>query len=204
MDLYPWARRVLLTAYADTGAAIEAINVVDLDHYLLKPWDPPEEKFYPVVDAQLDAWLASDRKPVSEIKVVGHRWNARSSEVREFLARNQIPYHWYSSDDPEGVRLLAAAGTDALQLPVVVAADGTVTVAPTDSALAHAPGVASPIRPVTSTTWWSMGGGPAGLGAAALRCLRRTSDRARRTHRRPAVRPDRAPASRTTSDSPTA
>ena len=141
MDLYPWARRVLLTAYADTGAAIEAINVVDLDHYLLKPWDPPEEKFYPVVDAQLDAWLASDRKPVSEIKVVGHRWNARSSEVREFLARNQIPYHWYSSDDPEGVRLLAAAGTDALQLPVVVAADGTVTVAPTDSAMADAVGL---------------------------------------------------------------
>src|SRR6195952_4165148 len=108
MDLYPWARRVLLTAYADTGAAIEAINVVDLDHYMLKPWDPPEEKFYPVIDNQLDAWLAADRKPISEIKVIGHRWNSRSSEVREFLARNQVPYHWYSSDDPEGVRLLAA------------------------------------------------------------------------------------------------
>ena len=165
MDLYPWARRVLLTAYADTGAAIEAINVVDLDHYLLKPWDPPEEKFYPVVDAQLDAWLASDRKPVSEIKVVGHRWNARSSEVREFLARNQIPYHWYSSDDPEGVRLLAAAGTDALQLPVVVAADGTVTVAPTDSALADAVGlVTAPEGDFYDIV--VIGGGPAGLGAA--------------------------------------
>ena len=95
MDLYPAARRVLLTAYADTDAAIDAINVVDLDHYLLKPWDPPEEKLYPVVDSLLDAWLAADRKPVPETKVVGHRWSARSSEVREFLARNQVPYRWY-------------------------------------------------------------------------------------------------------------
>ena len=73
MDLYPAARRVLLTAYADTEAAITAINVVDLDHYLLKPWDPPEEKLYPVIDALLDAWLVSDHRPVPEIKVVGHR-----------------------------------------------------------------------------------------------------------------------------------
>ena len=165
MDLYPWARRVLLTAYADTGAAIEAINVIDLDHYLLKPWDPPEEKFYPVVDAQLDAWLASDRKPISEIKVVGHRWNARSSEVREFLARNQIPYHWYSSDDPEGIRLLAAAGAGALALPVVIAADGAVTVAPTDSELADAVGlVTAPEGDFYDIV--VIGGGPAGLGAA--------------------------------------
>ncbi len=78
MDLYPAARRVLLTAYADTDAAIEAINVVDLDHYLLKPWDPPEEKLYPVIDEQLDAWRASDHQPVHETKVVGHRWSARS------------------------------------------------------------------------------------------------------------------------------
>ena len=78
MDIYPGARRVLLTAYADTGAAIDAINVVDLDHYLLKPWDPPEEKLYPVVDALLDAWLRSDHRPVPETKVVGHRWSARS------------------------------------------------------------------------------------------------------------------------------
>ena len=76
IDIYPGARRVLLTAYADTGAAIDAINVVDLDHYLLKPWDPPEEKLYPVVDALLDAWLESDHRPVPETKVVGHRWSA--------------------------------------------------------------------------------------------------------------------------------
>ncbi len=165
MDLYPWARRVLLTAYADTGAAIDAINVVDLDHYLLKPWDPPEEKFYPVVDAQLDAWLTSDRKPVSEIKVVGHRWNARSSGVREFLARNQIPYHWYSSDEPEAARLLAAAGMDALRLPVVIAPDGTVTVEPTDTELASAVGLTtSPVGDFYDIV--VIGGGPAGLGAA--------------------------------------
>src|ERR1700735_4528616 len=105
MDIYPGARRVLLTAYADTGAAIDAINVVDLDHYLLKPWDPPEEKLYPVVDALLEAWLTSDHRPVPETKVVGHRWSARSSEVREFLARNQVPYRWYSTDEDEGQRL---------------------------------------------------------------------------------------------------
>jgi thioredoxin reductase (NADPH) len=92
MDFYPTARRVLLTAYADTGAAIDAINVVDLDHYLLKPWDPPEEKLYPVIDELLSKWQAEDRRPVRVAKVVGHRWSARSSAVREFLARNQVAY----------------------------------------------------------------------------------------------------------------
>src|SRR5262245_51717855 len=100
MDLYPAARRLLLTAYADTGAAIDAINVVDLDYYLLKPWDPPEEKLYPVIDAQIEAWRTTDRRPVPETKVIGHRWSARSAEVREFLARNQVPYRWYSSESP--------------------------------------------------------------------------------------------------------
>src|ERR1700756_4636643 len=109
MDIYPGARRVLLTAYADTGAAIDAINVVDLDHYLLKPWDPPEEKLYPVVDDLLAAWLRSDLRPVPETKVIGPRWSARSSEVREFLARNQVPYRWFPSDEPEGERLLDVA-----------------------------------------------------------------------------------------------
>ena len=139
MDVYPGARRVLLTAYADTGAAIDAINVVDLDHYLLKPWDPPEEKLYPVVDALLDSWLSSDHRPVPETKVVGHRWSARSSEVREFLARNQVPYRWYASDEPEGQRLLDAAGADGLSLPVVITPDGEPLVEPTDAELA-APG----------------------------------------------------------------
>src|ERR1700730_9453519 len=82
MDLFPHARRALLTAYADTDAAIEAINVVDLDHYLLKPWDPPEEKLYPVIDEQLEAWRLEDYQPVHVTKVVGHRWSARCTEVR--------------------------------------------------------------------------------------------------------------------------
>src|ERR1700682_1473879 len=110
MDTYPLARRVLLTAYADTDAAIEAINVVDLDHYLLKPWDPPEEKLYPVVDSLIDMWRNSDELPVTQTQVVGHRWSARSFEVRDFLARNAVPYRWLSSDEPEGQRLLSAAG----------------------------------------------------------------------------------------------
>ena len=112
MDIYPGARRVLLTAYADTGAAIDAINVVDLDHYLLKPWNPPEENLYPVVDSLLEVWLATSDPSITETRVVGHRWSARSSEIREFLARNQVPYRYYTSETPEGQRLLSAAGVD--------------------------------------------------------------------------------------------
>jgi thioredoxin reductase (NADPH) len=165
MDLYPGARRVLLTAYADTGAAIEAINVVDLDYYLLKPWDPPEEKLYPVIDTQLEAWVASDYRPVPETKVVGHRWSARSSQVREFLARNQVPYRWYTSESPEGVRLLEAAGIDGHVLPLVVAPDGTVLVAPVDSELANNVGlVTTPSKDFYDLV--VIGGGPAGLGSA--------------------------------------
>ncbi|HEV2377149.1 MAG TPA: FAD-dependent oxidoreductase [Streptosporangiaceae bacterium] len=165
MDVYPGARRALLTAYADTGAAIEAINVVDLDYYLLKPWDPPEEKLYPVVDALLDAWLSSDFRPVPETKVVGHRWSARSSEVREFLARNQVPYRWYSSDEPAGRALLTAAGADGLTLPVVVTPGGEALVAPSESDLAAKVGLAT----TPSADFYDLvviGGGPAGLGAA--------------------------------------
>src|SRR5580700_5934388 len=165
MDIYPGARRVLLTAYADTGAAIDAINVVDLDHYLLKPWDPPEEKLYPVVDALLDSWLSSDHRPVPETKVVGHRWSARSSEVREFLARNQVPYRWYSSEEAEGQRLLTAAGADGLSLPVVITPDGDPLIEPTDAELAARVGLAT----TPSQDFYDLvvvGGGPAGLGAA--------------------------------------
>ncbi len=165
MDIYPGARRALLTAYADTGAAIDAINVVDVDYYLLKPWDPPEEKLYPVVDSLLEAWLSSDHRPVPETKVVGHRWSARSSEVREFLARNQVPYRWYSSDEPEGRRLLEAAQTDGETLPVVITPDGTVLIEPSEPDLASHVGLLT--NP--STDFYDLiviGGGPAGLGAA--------------------------------------
>src|SRR6185437_7050541 len=165
MDIYPSARRVLLTAYADTGAAIQAINVVDLDHYLLKPWDPPEEKLYPVVDGLLEAWTATDRQPPREIRVIGHRWSARSYEVRDFLARNLVPFRWYLAEDPEAQRLLSAAGVDDDRLPVVVTGDGTAMVEPSDAELAQHVGLAT----TPSTDFYDLiviGGGPAGLGAA--------------------------------------
>ena len=124
MDLFPRARRVLLTAYADTDAAIQAINVVDLDHYLLKPWDPPEEKLYPVVDAMLESWRDSPDARRRGLKLVGHRWSAPSFRARDFLARNPVPYRWYSVDEPEGQRLLAAAGAGPDDVPVVITPDG--------------------------------------------------------------------------------
>lgn len=165
MDLFPAARRILLTAYADTSAAIDAINVVDLDYYLLKPWDPPEEKLYPILDEQLAQWKATDRRPLPATKVVGHQWSARCSEVREFLVRNQVPYRWYLCDDPEGARILAAAGVDDRRLPVVITADGQLLVEPTDADLATRVGLAT--KP--SEAFYDLvvvGGGPAGLGAA--------------------------------------
>ena len=165
MDLFPLARRILLTAYADTDAAIQAINVVDLDHYLLKPWDPPEEKLYPVVDGLLEAWTATDRQPPRAIRVIGHRWSARSYEVRDFLARNLVPFRWYLAEDPEAQRLLSAAGVDDDRLPVVVTGDGTAMVEPSDAELAQHVGLAT----TPSTDFYDLiviGAGPAGLGAA--------------------------------------
>ena len=165
MDLYPTARRVLLTAYADTGAAIEAINVVDLDYYLLKPWDPPDEKLYPVIDAQLEAWSLADHRITPEVKVIGHRWSAASSDTREFLARNQVPYRWYLADSPEGGRLLSAADADPRTLPVVITPAGEAMVAPTNAELAgHVGLTTAPAEQFYDLV--VIGGGPAGLGSA--------------------------------------
>ncbi|MFD5028896.1 FAD-dependent oxidoreductase [Streptomyces sp. NPDC058405] len=165
MDLFPLARRVLLTAYADTGAAIEAINVVDLDHYLLKPWNPPEEHLYPVIDSLLDVWVATPDPVSTETRVVGHRWSAPSFAVRDFLARNLVPYRWLQADEPEGARLLTAAGVTAADVPLVVTADGTSLVAPGDGELAARVGLST----VPTSDFYDLavvGGGPAGLGAA--------------------------------------
>nr|CTQ89685.1 Thioredoxin reductase (EC 1.8.1.9) [Kibdelosporangium sp. MJ126-NF4] len=167
MDLFPVAKRVLLTAYADTDAAIQAINVVDLDHYLLKPWDPPEEKFYPVIDDLLASWAAADRQPVRQVKVIGHRWSARSYEVRDFLARNAVPFRWYELDDAdcEAKRLLTAAGHGEADIPLVVTPDGEPLACPSDAELAARVGLST----TPSTDFYDLiviGAGPAGLGAA--------------------------------------
>jgi thioredoxin reductase (NADPH) len=165
MDLFPHARRALLTAYADTDAAIQAINLVDVDHYLLKPWDPPEEKLYPVVDSLLDAWQSVGEREISEIKVVGHRWSAPSYEIRDFLAGNLVPYRWYSSDDPEGQRLLEAAGRGQQDIPLVVTPEGQALAAPTTAEVAAAVGMST----TPGQDFYDLiiiGGGPAGLGAA--------------------------------------
>jgi thioredoxin reductase (NADPH) len=165
MDLYPAARRVLLTAYADSHAAIDAINVVDLDHYLLKPWDPPEEKLYPVIDALLDAWRRLPEHPIPHTKVIGHRWSARSWEVRDFLARNGLYYNWFMADEPVGEQLLKAAGEDGLRLPVVITEHGDPLIEPTDAQLADTLGLSTQL----SQDFYDLiviGGGPAGLAAA--------------------------------------
>jgi thioredoxin reductase (NADPH) len=165
MDLFPSARRVLLTAYADTDAAIDAINLVDLDHYLLKPWNPPEEKLYPVLDALLRSWQQAPEPAANDTRVIGHRWSAPSFAVRDFLARNLVPYRWLQSDDPEAGRLLAAAGLTTDDVPVVVTSDGKTLVQPSEAELAAHVGLAtSPASDFYDLV--VVGAGPAGLGAA--------------------------------------
>ena len=165
MDLFPRARRALLTAYADTDAAIQAINLVDVDHYLLKPWDPPEEKLYPVVDELVEAWRSTGDAPIEECRLVGHRWSAPSYQARDFLARNAVPYRWYSVDEPEGRRLLEAAGATPEDVPIVITPDGRTLQSPTDAEIAAAVGMET--HP--SADFYDLvvvGAGPAGLGAA--------------------------------------
>ncbi|MEV4278352.1 FAD-dependent oxidoreductase [Actinoplanes xinjiangensis] len=165
MDLFPYARRALLTAYADTDAAIQAINLVDVDHYLLKPWDPPEEKLYPVLDSLLDAWEAAGEQELPDIRLVGHRWSEPSFQIRDFLARNLVPYKYFGADEPEGRRLLEAAEAGPEAVPLVVTADGRALSRPTVQEVAEAAGLSTnPGRDFYDLI--IVGGGPAGLGAA--------------------------------------
>jgi len=166
-ELYPKARRVLLTAYADTDAAIAAINRARVDYYLLKPWDPPEEKLYPVLDDLLVDWKTQDRLKSDEgVRVVGHRWSAPSHDLKDFLTRNQVPFRWLELErDSEASRLLTADGGDPECLPLVITEKGETLRAPSTVEVARALGLASaPSLPFYDLI--VIGGGPAGLGAA--------------------------------------
>jgi thioredoxin reductase (NADPH) len=169
MGLFPDAKRILLTAYADTDAAIRAINDAKIHHYLLKPWDPPEEHLYPVLDDLLDDWRASFRPPFEGVRVLGSRWSPRSFAVRDFLARSQAPYRWLDVEtaerDPEVRRLLEAAAGDASGLPMVFFPDGSSLADPTAAELAEKLGLRT--RPEMALYDLAIvGGGPAGLAAA--------------------------------------
>ena len=164
--LYPEARKVLLTAYADTEAAISSINEIDLDYYLMKPWDPPDQHLYPILDDLLTDWWANVPDTYDGIRVAGTLWSARSHEVKDFLARNRIPYKWLDIENDEQARaLVETADNPDNQLPVVFFPDGNVLVAPEHRLLAQQCG----LRTEASADYYDLivvGAGPAGLGAA--------------------------------------
>ena len=167
--LFPDAKRALLTAYADTTAAISAINQANINYFFLKPWDPPAEHLYPQLDDLLDDWQASYRPTFEGIRVLGTRWSRRSYELRDFLARNHVPYQWIdvelSANDPETKRLLEALGPEAANLPVVLFPDGTRLLEGAPPDVAQKVG----LRTRAQTSFYDLaivGGGPAGLAAA--------------------------------------
>ncbi len=169
MKLYPDAKRVLLTAYADTEAAIKAINDVQLDHYLLKPWDPPEQQLYPVLDDLLTEWFARHKPAFDGIRVLGTRWSPKSYEIRDFLARNQVPFQWLDADaaarDGEVNRLVESLGPNELKLPLVFFPDGDRLEQPGSQDIAAKLG----LRMRAGLEFYDVaivGGGPAGLAAA--------------------------------------
>jgi thioredoxin reductase (NADPH) len=126
-DVYPKAKRVLLTAYSDIGAVVAAINEAHLDHYLSKPWDPPEERLFPVVDDLLDAWQAESLPEATGLRLIGHQWSPRSHVIKDFLASNLVPYRWLDiARDPGAPALLDAAGVGADELPALLFEDGAV------------------------------------------------------------------------------
>jgi thioredoxin reductase (NADPH) len=166
---FPESKRVLLTAYADTEAAIRAINEVKLHHYLLKPWDPPEQNLYPVLDDLLDDWQASYRPPFEGLRVLGTRWSPRSYQLREFLARNQVPYRWLdveaADQDSEVRKALDMLSPDEQQFPVVLFPDGGRLPDPTHAQVAGRVGLQTRAG-TDSYDLIIVGGGPAGLAAA--------------------------------------
>ena len=168
-EIFPGAKRALLTAYADTNAAINAINEVSISYFFMKPWDPPEEHLYPQLDDLLDDWQASYRPAFDGIRVLGTRWSPRCYELRDFLARNHVPYQWVdvelSVNDPETKHLLEALGPEAASLPVVLFPDGTKLLESVPAEVAQKVG----LRTRAQTSFYDLaiiGGGPAGLAAA--------------------------------------
>ena len=165
-DLYPLARRVLLTAYSDIDAAVRAINEAHLDYYLSKPWDPPEERLYPAIDDLLDAWQAEYLPEAKGLRLVGHQWSPRSHAIKDFLASNLIPYRWLDvARDPDTGVLLAAAGVGTDELPVLFFEDGTVLRSPEPRQVAERLG-RSLSAALDLYDLVIVGAGPAGLAAA--------------------------------------
>src|ERR671937_1414126 len=164
--IFPDAKRALLTAYADTEAAIAAINDVALDYYLLKPWDPPEEELFPVVEDLLTTWEAGAALESGGVRVIGHRFSKHTHDVRDFLARNRVPARWLDVErDAEARELLAVAGVGPERLPVALLEDGSVLERPTTLELAERLGIsAQPAEDHYDLV--IVGGGPAGLAAA--------------------------------------
>ncbi len=167
--VFPDAKRALLTAYADTTAAISAINQANINYFFMKPWDPPAENLYPQLDDLLDDWKASYRPTFEGIRVLGTRWSRPSYELRDFLARNHVPYQWIdveaSANDPETKRLLEALGPEGASLPVVLFPDGTKLLEGAPTEVAQKVG----LRTRAQTSFYDLaivGGGPAGLAAA--------------------------------------
>ncbi|MDW5266639.1 MAG: FAD-dependent oxidoreductase [Edaphobacter sp.] len=165
LKLYPDAKRVLLTAYADTEAAIRAINSAKIHYYLNKPWDPPEEKLYPVLDDLLEAWKQGYKPPFEGIRVVGVRWSPADHAVRDFLSRNRIPYQWLNPEQhPDALPLLKEKGIDDAKLPVVLFGDGTALVQPSSTELAKKLGIPTQAQQEFYDVV-VVGAGPAGLAA---------------------------------------
>ncbi len=168
-EFYPDAKRVLLTAYADTEAAIRAINGANINYYLIKPWNPPQEKLYPVLDDLLDDWQAAYCPPFQGIRILGHRWSPLSHQVKDFLARNQVPYEWIDLEttqtDAEARRLAEAVDPDPQHLPIVLFPDGSCLQQPTNAQIAAKIG----LHTQAQSRFYDLiiiGGGPAGLAAA--------------------------------------
>ncbi|HEY7448429.1 MAG TPA: FAD-dependent oxidoreductase [Vicinamibacterales bacterium] len=164
--LYPDARKVLLTAYADTDAAIKSINDVGLDYYLMKPWDPPDQRLYPVLDDLLSDWTAHVRLPFEGVRVAGGRWSRESYRVKEFLSRNHVPYQWIDIDRDQSMRELVSGLSNSLtRLPVVFLPDGSHLIAPSNVELADKVGLATTAH-LPFYDLVIIGGGPAGLANA--------------------------------------